>query len=49
VYQAAYLEILKSAIGATGNREGFAFNDGSPSLCLAIFHILIAILDYEEV
>jgi len=49
VYQAAYLEILRSAISATGHREGFTFDDGSPSLCLAIFNILIAILDYEEV
>ena len=49
VYQAAYLEILGSAIKAAGCREGFVFDDGSPFLCLGVFNILIAILDYEEV
>jgi len=49
VYQAAYLQILRSAISAAGHREGFTFNDGSSSPCLAVFNILIAILDYEEV
>ena len=49
VHQAAYLEILRSAISAASHREGFSFNDGSPSLCLAILNILIAIMDYEEV
>lgn len=51
VYQKAYLQILRSAISAAGHREGegFAFDDGSSSPRLAIFNILIAILDYEEV
>ena len=49
VYQTAYLEILGSAIKATGSRKGFVFNDGSPLSRLGVFNILIAILDYEEV
>ena len=49
VYQAAYLEILRSAIGATGQQEGFIFNDGTVFVHIGVFNILIAILDYEEV
>ena len=49
VYQAAYLEILRSAIGAAGCGQGFVFDDGSLSLCIGVFNILIVILDYEEV
>lgn len=49
VHQTAYLQILRSAISAAGRRQGFAFDDGSPSPRLAVFNILIAILDYEEV
>ena len=49
VHQAAYLQILRSAVNAAGKREGFLFNDGSPSLRSAVFNILIAIMDYEEV
>jgi len=49
VYQTAYLEILRSAIGTAGHGEGFVFNNGSPFLRLGVFNILIAILDYEEV
>ena len=48
MYQTAYLEILRSAIGTAGRREGFVFNDGSPFSRLGVFNILIAILDYEE-
>ena len=48
VYQTAYLQILKPAARAARRKEGFTFHDGSPSLCLAIFNILIAIMDYEE-
>ena len=48
VYQTAYLEILGSAISATGRGGGFEFNDGSPSPRQGVFNILIAILDYEE-
>jgi hypothetical protein len=47
VYQAAYLQILGSAISAANRKRGFAFNDGFSSRS-AIFNILIAILDYEE-
>lgn len=49
VYQEAYLQILRSAITAARHKEGFTFNDGSFDPCLAVFNILIAILDYEEV
>jgi hypothetical protein len=49
VCQTAYLQILRSAIIAAGQRQGFEFNDSSPALCRAIFNILIAIMDYEEV
>ena len=48
VYQTAYLEILRSAIGTTGRGEAFVFGDGSPFSRLGVFNILIAILDYEE-
>ncbi|KAF9642410.1 hypothetical protein BDM02DRAFT_3193327, partial [Thelephora ganbajun] len=48
VYQEAYLQILRSAISAAGRRQGFTFNDGSSSLRLAVFNILIAVLDYKE-
>ena len=49
MYQTAYLEILRSAIGAAGRGEGFVFDDGSPSPRHGVFNILIAIMDYEEV
>jgi hypothetical protein len=48
-YQTAYLEILRSAISATDRKRGFTFDNGSPSLCLAVLNILIVIMDYEEV
>jgi hypothetical protein len=49
VHQTAYLQILRSAINAARQKGGFTFTDGSPSPCSAIFNILIAVLDYEEV
>jgi hypothetical protein len=48
-YQTAYLKILRSAISAADRKQGFTFNNGSPSPCLAVLNILIVIMDYEEV
>jgi len=47
VYHSGLLEILRSAIPAAG-RDGFAFNDGSPSGCAAQLILSILSMDYEE-
>ena len=50
VHQTAYLQILRSAVSAARRKsEGFTFDDGPHSQCSAVFNILIAIMDYEEV